>query len=325
MRRARNTSALQFAEVVANGMALRPPELPRSLQAKPIAGLRAVLPAVDRALVSETSSDIPVGDWDILFNAVKERLVRTANVSDTDSTLRAQRCALRIRTEVLDCVAALDQLQATVTVELKQRQRLELEVFDVKASLAQIRAALIGSHEGERRVRHHAAHHGLTLLPHRAALVERITQELGRSDADQHSFAMMCVHLDGFNLIKDMYGHAAGDDLLRIIATRLRRVVRAQDLVSRVGADEFACLIGGNTDQTSLANLADKLADAVAAHYVLGPFRLTVRVTIGIAVALCPIDGNGADALLAHADLAMVAAKRQQARYAFFSRDGDGS
>ena len=197
---------------------------------------------------------------------------------------------------------------------------LELEVFDANTSLAHTRAALLGMQEGERRALHLAAHDALTLLPHRAALVERITHEVECLDPRHSGFAVMFLDLDTFKSINDSHGHAAGDEILQIVAARLRRVVRAQDFVSRVGGDEFACLIGGLTDQVSLGQLAEKIADAVSAPCTLGAVRLTVQVSIGIAI--CPILGSTANLLLEMADLAMYAAKRQQTRYAFFSPDG---
>lgn len=149
---------------------------------------------------------------------------------------------------------------------MARREVLELEVFDANTSLAQIRAALLGTQEGERRALHLAAHDALTLLPHRAALVERITHEVECLDPRHSGFAVMFLDLDGFKSINDSHGHAAGDEILQIVAARLRRVVRAQDFVSRVGGDEFACLIGGLTDQVSLGQLAEKIAMLYPRH-----------------------------------------------------------
>lgn len=301
-------------------MASRPPVQPRPLPGQTIDGLLTGLTPVARTPAPDAGSDIAVGDWDNLFNAVMGRLIRTVYSPDINPTLQADPEAARIRTAVLECVEALDQLHTTVTAERKRREGLELEAFDAKASLAQIRAALLGTQEGERRALHLAAYDGLTLLPNREGLVDQITHELAQPDSRQRSFAVMFLDLDGFKSINKAYGQAAGDELLKIAATRLSRVVRAQDLVTRVGEDRFACLIGGLTDHTSLGRLADKMADIISAPCVLGTLRLTVRVSIGIAIT--PADGSGANTLLENADLAMVAAKRQQVRYAFFSPDG---
>ncbi len=302
----------------------QPPPQPPSLHGRTLDAVNGdeLTLTLTRKAAVETGQGIALGDWENLFNAVKERLIHTVNLPSLQDSPTVQG-ATRIRSAVLECVEALDQLRTTVTAELVRREALELEVFDAKASLAQIRAALLGTQESERRALHLAAHDGLTLLPHRAALIERIALELGRIDPRHNSFAVMFLDLDDFKPINDTHGHATGDEMLQIVAARLRRVVRAQDLVSRVGADEFACLIGGLTDHVSLAQLADKIADAISAPCVLSALRLTVRVSIGIAI--CPEHGSSASTLLAHADLAMVAAKRQQVRYAFFSRDDEGT
>lgn len=260
-------------------------------------------------------------DWNDLFNAVKERLSRTVATPSPDAITAADHGVARISNAVLECVQALDQLQAAVSAELSRREGLEAAVFDAQTSLAQVRCALVGTRRGERRALYLAAHDGLTKLPNRGFLVERINQELTLTDPDRRMFAVMFLDLRGFKRVNDSHGHAVGDELLRIVAARLRRVVRAQDMVSRVGGDEFACLIGRLQDRAQLTHMADKMADAISAPCTIGTLHVTVNASIGIA--LCPVHGNTADALLANADQAMVAAKRRQSAVAFFSVDGE--
>lgn len=323
IRSATNSAVTALKLPDGNGMVSRQPPQPPSLDGCTSDDVNGGVPFVNRAAAAEAGPGIAIGDWDNLFNAVKRRLIRTVYLPDTRQNLTAEQGAARIRSAVLECVEALDQLHTTVTAELVRREALELEVFDAKASLAQIRAALLGTQEGELRALHLAAHDGLTLLPHRAALVERITHELERIDPRHNNFAVMFLDLDDFKPINEIHGHAAGDEMLQIVAARLRRAVRAQDFVSRVGGDEFACLIGGLTDHVSLAQLAEKIAASLSMPCVLSTLRLTVQVSIGIAI--CPAHGSSASTLLEHADLAMVAAKRQQLRYAFFSLDDEGT
>ena len=264
---------------------------------------------------------ISVSDWDALFNAAKNGLTQAVSQSSHDMAISPELCGDRIRASVLDCVAMLNQLHTSVIDERLRQQRFEMEVFEVQTTLAQLRVALVGAQKGERQARHDAEHDRLTQLPNRHVLRQRITQELAKTDRRQRRFAVLFLDLNGFKRVNDDHGHAAGDELLRIIAARLSRVVRAQDVVSRVGGDEFACLIGELSDRAQLALLAEKIASAIAAPCAVGRVQVAVQVSIGIAT--CPADGSNADALLQSADRAMYAAKQQQVGHAFCTLNPD--
>ena len=102
-----------------------------------------------------------------------------------------------------------------------------------------------------------------------------------------------------------------------LIAPRLAHAVRAEDMVSRLGGDEFVCLRTGEPGRNQLVALAHKLFDAVRAPMRIGQHDLSVRPSIGIAIA--PDDGVDADELMQHADAAMYRAKRQRSRHEFYS------
>jgi diguanylate cyclase len=284
------------------------------------AGALLVLPAPLRLPVQEAGESIAAGDWDDLFNAVQERL--THIVSDHRYGLAgvSAQGAVQIRDWVLECVAALRLLQGTVATERARGEGLETAVFEAQTSLAQVRAALLGTQQEERRARYDASHDALTQLPNLVLLLERITCHLTEIAASPRRFAVLFLDLDGFKRINDEHGHSTGDALLCIVAARLRRVVRVRDVVSRVGGDEFACVVGGVGDHAQLVMLADKMAQAISAPCDVGGITLVVYASIGIAT--CPADGCSADLLLAHADRAMYMAKRQGSRHAFFSCDG---
>lgn len=279
-------------------------------------------PAVDAcaALVGASpthhSLPIPAEDWDALFNAVKDRLTRYA----TPVALQMPGPALRVRTGVLECVEALDQLHQLLAIERKGRQELEHSLQEARAMLAQVRAELISAQGGAEQARHLALHDSLTSLPnHRnfhARLRDAISQAPRRS---ARTMAVLYLDLDGFKLINDTHGHAIGDELLRIVAARLTRALRAQDVVSRLGGDEFACLIHGVPGSRQLGRLAGKLVAAVSASARIGTLRVRVRASVGIAS--WPIDGVTAEALLESADAAMYRAKRRQCGFAFLQRE----
>ena len=269
------------------------------------------------------SEDVAIGDWDDLFNAVKTRLRETVggHLAATTSGRQADDTPDRIRAEVLECVAALDHLHSTLSHELSRCRQLKMEVLSAQAALSQAHTALLGTRAGERRARHQALHDGLTSLPNRRFFRERLDKALIHVEPRRPTLALLYLDLDGFKPINDRHGHDAGDELLKIVAARLKRVVRAGDMVSRVGGDEFACLLADSVDRRHLSHLASKVFDAVSAPLKIGNLNLTVRPSIGIAV--CPTDGESAEALLRNADTAMYRAKRHQTGYAFFDQRSD--
>jgi diguanylate cyclase (GGDEF)-like protein len=269
--------------------------------------------------------DVALGDWDILLRAVTARLRQIVSErlagwpGPSARTGAAQEMLGPMQVDVLECVTALDQLQATLKHEIERSRQLEREVVFAQTALADARAELIGTQAGERRARHLAQHDSLTSLPNRAYFRERLVDALG--DAERHPLAVVYLDLDGFKLINDGHGHDAGDELLQIVAVRMARAVRAGDMVSRIGGDEFACLLVGlPPGKLQLTRLACKLFDAVSTPFKIGKLKLSVRPSIGISIF--PADGLTVDALLKNADTAMYRAKQRQTGYAFFDQAG---
>ena len=262
---------------------------------------------------------VPDGDWDALFNAVQarlrqavgERLAATTAVEMHDATQRVQ-------TIVLECATALDQLHGMLAHERSRRERADADLNSVRAELEEAQNELAGTRAEGLRVHHLALHDDLTALPNGSFFRERIDRELAGAEPERRALAVLYLDLDGFKAINDMHGHDVGDDVLRIIAARLARTVRAEDTVGRLGGDEFACLLTHMPSRARLCRLACELFDAVSAPFKLGSLELSVRTSIGVAVF--PADGANATALLKSADLAMYRAKRQQTGYAFFDQ-----
>lgn len=251
------------------------------------------------------------------MSAVTERLRSSvAEPRLRTSEQRMERTPAFVRTSVLECVAALDHLHSALIHELSRCRQLKREVLRTQAALVQARSELVGTRAGERRARHLALHDGLTALPNRTHFHERLEKALNASDLQRPALALLYLDLDGFKAINDTHGHEAGDELLKIIAARLTRAVRGGDMVSRLGGDEFACLVAGSIGRQHLERLAAKVFDAVSAPMKIGRLELRVRPSIGIAI--CPADGEAADALLNNADAAMYHAKRHGLGHAFF-------
>jgi len=160
----------------------------------------------------------------------------------------------------------------------------------------------------------------LTGLPNRVLLQERLEQALQRTQRRDTSTAVMVIDLDGFKTVNDSLGHPVGDELLVSVAARLQGRLRADDLLGRLGGDEFLVVLEGCGSPTDVATLARNLLAMLAA-----PLPLTcgqdVYVTASIGISLHPVDGNwGAVELLRDADAAMYRAKEQgRNRFCFYT------
>lgn len=251
------------------------------------------------------AAGVALADWHALLETVAARLYEIGSAAD-----------LQAPGALTECVQALSQLHAALAAEDGWRHRLELELFDARMALALAESALAGLRDGERRARQEARHDALTSLPNRQHFRERLQQALAAPSGLRASLAVLYIDLDDFKPVNDLHGHATGDELLRIVATRLTRAVRAEDMVSRLGGDEFACLIADMPDPAGLEALASKLVAVVSAPVTIGALELHVRPSIGIAVN--PQDADGADALLRRADAAMYRAKRTKTGVARF-------
>ncbi len=153
-----------------------------------------------------------------------------------------------------------------------------------------------------------ATHDGLTGLPNRTLILDRVAQMLARSRRNQTPVAALFVDLDNFKSINDTLGHGVGDELLRAVAARLGGVVREADALGRLGGDEFVVISEEHSLATGPELIAERLLDALKHPFRLGgeeETRLTVTASIGIAVG----ERTTAEDLLRAADIAMYRAK----------------
>jgi diguanylate cyclase (GGDEF)-like protein/PAS domain S-box-containing protein len=162
----------------------------------------------------------------------------------------------------------------------------------------------------ERELEHRASHDPLTGLPNRHQLQCELQYAIAHAARTGDGLAVLYLDLDGFKEVNDRGGHDAGDRLLREVAQRLQQGLRKGDLVARVGGDEFVALLPGCHDAEAARAVADGLRACLSPPFTLpdGLFRLDASV----GIACFPADGSDPDTLLAHADRAMYAAKRQR-------------
>jgi diguanylate cyclase (GGDEF)-like protein/PAS domain S-box-containing protein len=162
----------------------------------------------------------------------------------------------------------------------------------------------------EMALEHLATHDTLTGLPNRYLMFDRLNQLLVRAARYELSFAILFIDLDGFKRINDSRGHDVGDLVLRGVAERLTRNLRAADTVARIGGDEFVVLLESLRAGPDAIVLADKIRSAVGMPFALPGGDAAVTVSIGIGQY--PDDGRDAEELLKAADVAMYRAKRRR-------------
>jgi diguanylate cyclase (GGDEF)-like protein/PAS domain S-box-containing protein len=149
----------------------------------------------------------------------------------------------------------------------------------------------------------------LTGLANRVSLAPALEQAIERARRHGQKLAGVFIDLDGFKMINDRYGHAAGDAYLVEVAQRLRRQVRASDLVARLGGDEFFVMLEAVQDMVGVERVVVKIIDALRKPYPgIGEAQRRVSATLGVSIF--PDDAPDATTLIEHADEAMYTAKQ---------------
>jgi diguanylate cyclase (GGDEF)-like protein len=171
-------------------------------------------------------------------------------------------------------------------------------------------------------IQRRALYDDLTGLPNRTLFRDRIEHMIAAAEREPGSRAVMLLDVDRFREINDALGHETGDRLLQDVAVRLGGVVRAGETLARLGGDEFGILLARGSQEDATA-LATRIHEALEAPFDLSGFPLEVAVSVG--VALHPEHGEGVDALLQHADVAMYVAKDAHAGTALYEQEQDTS
>jgi diguanylate cyclase (GGDEF)-like protein/PAS domain S-box-containing protein len=161
----------------------------------------------------------------------------------------------------------------------------------------------------EAAIRHRAYHDDLTGLPNRQLFRDRFAQALGQARRFKHTLAMLFLDLDRFKTINDTLGHAVGDKLLEGVAERLLSRTREGDTLARLGGDEFMLLAAQVRHAEDAARIAENLLSALRPPFLIDRHELHVTASVGIS--LFPFDGNDAETLVKHADIALYRAKER--------------
>jgi diguanylate cyclase (GGDEF)-like protein/PAS domain S-box-containing protein len=184
-------------------------------------------------------------------------------------------------------------------------------VDGIAADITERRRAADELAVAQARLAHLAYHDALTDLPNRLLFQEHLEQAIARARRQNLAVAVLFVDLDDFKLVNDSHGHSVGDELLRVVAARLRGAVREADVVARLGGDEFLVLLA-DVDAATAVDAAEHVAEnihtALRAPVLLAPGELYTHASIG--AALYPSDAESAEEVLSKADIAMYRAKQ---------------
>ena len=232
------------------------------------------------------------------------------------------RFARRLSAEVLRPVGMLrDSANQLAAGELDHRVEFNRddELGELAASFNAMAEAISGS---QRRLTRQANHDSLTGLANRAAYHARLKDALGRPERREGTQAVLFVDLDDFKDVNDTLGHAAGDALLCVVASRLDGAVRPGDLVARLGGDEFALLLDGVPDVAAALAVAERAVASLDVPVELAGAWVHVGASIGLAMRQSDSDP---ESLMREADVAMYTAKgRGKNRVERYRRDPQG-
>src|SRR6185295_6432084 len=161
--------------------------------------------------------------------------------------------------------------------------------------------------EAEQHIHYLAHHDALTALPNRSHFNARIDQEIAALTRGE-SLAVLCLDLDRFKEVNDLFGHAAGDTVLQTVASRVTAVLDERQMMARLGGDEFAVLMPGIANPAAAGRLAETVLEALRAK---SDAPETNAISASIGIAICPDDATSRETLLTQADTALYRAKTE--------------
>jgi len=271
-------------------------------------GIRALYDAEHVPVIVVTALD----DGDIVSTALEtganDYISKPIDLRVLTARVKAQ---LDRRQAVLDLDAIRDNLERTV----------QERTHELVAANETLSAEISEREAAEARAQSLARHDPLTGLANRRHFLEELDRRLRLIGDDASAFALLFVDLDRFKPINDVHGHAIGDQLLQVIATRLSGCLREDSFAARLGGDEFAILLEDAEERDGVAAAARRVLHELSAPILVNGLKLAVGASIGIA--MCPGDGRDAAELLQRGDAAMLRAKEDRGAYKFFDSSID--
>jgi diguanylate cyclase (GGDEF)-like protein len=189
--------------------------------------------------------------------------------------------------------------------------------FGGKPHLAVAVRDLRARKHAEAHIQFLAHHDPLTGIPNRSSFNKRLDQDIERSLAERKPLAVLCLDLDRFKEVNDLFGHSTGDILLQTVAKTLAALLDEEQLIARLGGDEFAIVLPNISGPSAAGRIAEDLLEALRSENDGSPAAVLVSSSIGIAI--CPDDATDRQGLLSHADTALYRAKAEgRGTYRFF-------
>jgi len=271
-------------------------------------GIRALYDAEHVPVIVVTALD----DGDIVSTALEaganDYISKPIDLRVLTARVKAQ---LDRRQAVLDLDAIRDSLERTV----------QERTHELVAANETLSAEISEREAAEARAQSLARHDPLTGLANRRHFLEELERRLSLIGDESCAFALLFIDLDRFKPINDVHGHAIGDQLLQVIATRLSGCLREDSFAARLGGDEFAVLVEDAKDRDGVSAAARRILHELSAPILVNGLKLAVGASIGIAI--CPEDGRDAAELLQRGDAAMLRAKEDRGAYKFFDSSID--
>lgn len=236
---------------------------------------------------------------------VKKQIEKGVKTLPADATLTGGE---RVESAVKEVALDLHRVNDVLSVGVEQIRETEKTLAMVQTELAQTEATLSTARREEQIARHRALHDAATGLPNRELFDDRLTQAISLAERQAWTVAVMFLDLDGFKVVNDTHGHAAGDFVLTKVAGRLSQHVREQDTVCRNGGDEFLLLLVNPQGIDNVLRVAEAIRAAIAEPIAMGRADLFVGSSIGIACY--PEHALTAAQLVELADQAMYRVKR---------------
>ncbi len=241
-----------------------------------------------------------------LFGATVEMLRLNVPLPEFIGHVGVAKFGETLRKQLVErCTTWLSEGHGPLDLELSDGRKLEITRNPVPdGSAVIIMEDVTERRQSEAKIMHLARHDPLTGLPNRRDLYERAKQILSKGSGP--ALALMYLDLDGFKQVNDRLGHHAGDEVLVIVADRLKQILRPDEFVARLGGDEFAVVVENATSAASAA-LAPRIIRELAKPYLLSTGEaISIGTSIGIAFAL---NGESIEQLIKRADVALYDAK----------------
>ncbi len=204
-------------------------------------------------------------------------------------------------------VIVSDRVEAILAVGYREAPVADPHLAGNGGQFAERLAVALSKSARDERLYRQAHYDPLTALPNRILFRDRLAQEIANASAGLSRGALLYIDLDHFKRVNDSVGHIAGDQMLTIVAQRLRSCVKEGDTVARLGGDEFTVILRNVSDPDSARTVGDRIIDSLRLPVNIGGRDHYVCASIGIT--LFPDDGSSIDDLMRNADTAMYRAK----------------